>query len=95
MANHVTSDRGETVIAVGAPGSIERVKVEWPALIEKVAQLYEASADLPGRGLNQATEMIQSAGVDVGSLTMLSILEVAGYRQQKADEIVRLIRRAK
>jgi hypothetical protein len=34
MVNYLTNDRGETVIAVGAPGSVERARVEWPAIIE-------------------------------------------------------------
>jgi hypothetical protein len=37
MANHVTNDRGENVVAIGAPGSLERVKCERPELINHIA----------------------------------------------------------
>lgn len=35
MANHIVNDRGETVLAVGAPGSDARFEVQYPSLIEK------------------------------------------------------------
>ncbi len=38
MANHIVNDRGETVLAVGAPGSIERLKVEHPKLISELTE---------------------------------------------------------
>ena len=34
--NYITNDKGESVIAVGAPGSIARVKAKYPALIYRV-----------------------------------------------------------
>ena len=36
--NHTTNDRGETVIAVGAPGSVARIRVEHPVLLERIAR---------------------------------------------------------
>ena len=40
MVNHLVNDKGETAIAVGAPGSVERARVEWPALIEYLDNAY-------------------------------------------------------
>ena len=34
--NKTLNDKGETVIAIGAPGSPERIKIEYPNLIEKL-----------------------------------------------------------
>ena len=39
--NYVKNDKGESVIAIGAPGSIERVKVEYPGLIEDINNYLE------------------------------------------------------
>lgn len=41
MANHLINDLHQTVIAVGAPGSIERAKCEHPALIGKLCVLRD------------------------------------------------------
>jgi hypothetical protein len=35
MANHIINDLGETVLAVGAPGSRARFRVEHPSLIKQ------------------------------------------------------------
>lgn len=47
--NTVTNDKGETVLAVGAPGSLERVKVEWPALINKIKNVYLSQPTAQGQ----------------------------------------------
>lgn len=41
--NKILNDRGQLVLAVGAPGSIERAKIEYPALIDTLNTFYWAS----------------------------------------------------
>jgi hypothetical protein len=38
MANHIKNDKGESVIAVGAPGSVARMLCEFPVLIQTVRE---------------------------------------------------------
>lgn len=51
MANHITNDKGEVVIAIGMPGSDAYLECEFPALIEKMRaantkqEAYEISLD--------------------------------------------------
>lgn len=42
MSNHILNDRNQTVLAVGAPGSVERAKCEHPALIERLRKSFES-----------------------------------------------------
>lgn len=37
--NKIHNDQGEYVVAVGAPGSVERAKVEWPGLIARITAI--------------------------------------------------------
>ena len=79
--NSIKNDKGEMVTAIGAPGSIERVKVKWPALIEKLNTIYK---DALGHEyshvwfLNEAIEMIRNAGIK-SSLETSSILSATLY----------------
>jgi len=64
MANYITNDRGETVIAVGAPASRARVEVEYPVLIGEIDELYALGADyleaerlIRGRGITSEYEI--------------------------------------
>ena len=58
MANHITNDKGEDVIAVGAPASIARAKVQYPALIEEIDELYAQGGDYL-----EAVRLIRSRGI--------------------------------
>ena len=46
MANMIKNDLGETVWAVGAPGSIERIKCEYPNLIEHLNGVHLIGSDV-------------------------------------------------
>jgi len=61
--NHIINDKNESVIAIGAPGSFERVKVEFPALIEKLNNLYWACYECYGHSVDEAVEIIRTAGI--------------------------------
>ena len=37
---HIIDDYGRTVIAIGAPGSRARVRVQYPKLIERISSLH-------------------------------------------------------
>lgn len=76
MVNHITNDKGEDVIAVGAPGSFERIKAEHPKLIERLNYIYwSARADgSPGRRIDEAIKEIREAGIEDGRTTNLLLL---------------------
>lgn len=76
--NHLFNDRGQRVIAVGAPGSRERVKCEYPALIEELTALRAR-----GKGTESAIRMIRRAGAR-GMLEYESLLAEAGYTPAEA-----------
>jgi hypothetical protein len=59
MVNHVQNDKGEHVIAVGAPGSVARVKVEFPALLEAIAgdDDEDALVEIKRRGITAPLEI--------------------------------------
>lgn len=59
MVTWITNDRGESVIAVGAPGSLARVRVERPALIDRLNELCGEG----WAGYNEAIEEISRAGI--------------------------------
>jgi len=58
--NQVMNDNGEFVTAVGAPGSIARLKVERPRALALFAEEYEESGSVP--------DAFAVAGVDPSSL---------------------------
>ena len=58
MANYIQNDKGLWVVTVGAPGSIARAKIERPALIEALDELYAQ-----GYGREEAEKMIKISGV--------------------------------
>ena len=76
--NSLFNDRGVRVVAVGAPGSRERVRCEYPALI---AELQERR----GKGKTAAAALgaIRKAGVR-GITEYESLLLEAGYEPGEA-----------
>jgi hypothetical protein len=80
--NYVKNDLGENVLAVGAPGSIARVKQEYPKLISELNNLYWIAQEDYGQGIDQAVELIRNAGIK-GSLETNSILEASRYGMTK------------
>jgi|SRR5262245_4117717 len=97
--NEIKNDKGEWVVAVGAPGSVERVKVEWPTLIEAVTRTCEtveltdaASGDRARAVIEQSLGMIRAAGITSETETN-SILEVVSERRRQTTEIIRRIQR--
>ncbi len=63
--NTTIDDYGRTVTAVGASGSIERVKVEHPKLMSRLSSLYwEAMAYTPpGRYIHYAERMFEDVDI--------------------------------
>ena len=43
--NYIINDKGEHVIAIGAPGSIARAKIEHPVKIEVINESYAEGAE--------------------------------------------------
>ncbi len=80
MANYVKNDLGKEVLAIGAPGSIARVQVQYPALIARIHPM------LP----NEAFEAILAAGI-ASKLETQSLLLASGHefglREARKTEI--------
>jgi len=68
------NEKGGTVTAIGAPGSIERVKVEWPSLICKIKNVYLSQPTAQGQ---QALIGAMLAKRRIVGLDRQSILAVA------------------
>ena len=85
--NSIKNDIGEIVTAMGAPGSVERVKVEYPSLIKKLNKIYvEALAyGLYGRSIDKAIEVIRESGIK-SPLETKNILSVTLYRNPPVYE---------
>jgi hypothetical protein len=83
--NYVVNDLGKSVIAVGAPGSIMRARVERPNLLQRLnVHYWDAKAHcLPGAGIDGALELIRQAGVN-SSLETNSILAASDYSEEPA-----------
>ena len=90
--NHVVNDKGETVIAIGAPGSIERAKVQWPALIEQLNRLYSSAYESYGKAVAEVYQMNRDAGVK-GRMETDSILLASDYRNESEGSVLSLTRR--
>lgn len=74
----IKNDRCETVLAIGAPGSIERVKVQYPSLIQKIQNcrsIYKMHEQALLRDAKISDEM-----------TRQSILHVASLPDESEDE---------
>jgi hypothetical protein len=93
MANYIENDRGEMVIAVGAPGSIERAKVQWPELIRKLDSLFcfASGYELPGKSIDDAVTMISSAGVTTKA-EKLAVLNASLYVNEGPGTVAELVR---
>jgi hypothetical protein len=78
MVNSVKNDRGEFVTAIGAPGSEARVRVEYPALVEKLNKIYWQCYETYGKGQDIAIEAIREAGIK-DHLTTNSLMAVSYY----------------
>lgn len=90
--NYTVNDRGESVIAVGAPGSIERVKCERPQLIEELNKLYSESFDAYGRNVDRAIQMIRAAGI-FSYLETNSVLTASDYHKEEHGSVTSLVMR--
>lgn len=88
--NHVTNDYGKTVPAVGAPGSIERVKVERPKLIDQLNSLYFRAYESPGRAVDEAVEMVRAAGIR-SELEAMSVLKASHYGEEKPGGVTDIV----
>lgn len=80
MVTHVTNDRNESVIAIGAPGSEARARVEWPGLIDELNVLYDTSCDCPGNGWHEAIALLGARGI-TSRIEKESILRCTIYRR--------------
>jgi hypothetical protein len=87
--NHIVDDYGKTVIAVGAPGSIERAKIQYPKLIDELNALYFSAYESPGRAVDEAIEKIRAAGIS-SPLETKSILQASSYANEPKGSVTSL-----
>lgn len=73
--NYTKNDKGEDVIAIGAPGSLARAKVEFPALIEELNALPD------GTPIEEVTSRIKQADPTGGNMEQDSILQATKFYQ--------------
>lgn len=59
MANHITNDAGELVIAIGAPGSIARAEVEYPNKIAAIDEMYARGGER-----DEAIKFLKESGIN-------------------------------
>lgn len=90
MANSIKNDRGVFVCAVGAPGSIERVKLEYPDLIDRLNLLYYQSFDAYGRAVDKAIQLIRDAGIK-SELETRSLLSASAYSLEPDGSVTKLL----
>ena len=76
MANYTTNDKGDTVLAVGAPGSPIRAKDEHPQKIEDLNEFHGIGCDM-----DEAKEYLIDCGIK-SVLERRSILSNTSYKDQ-------------
>lgn len=85
--NGIINDRGESVIAVGAPNSIARAACRWPKLIDRLQSLFMQQARI-----DTAIREIREAGVTEDWET-LAILENTYFTSAACYGIVKAVSR--
>lgn len=76
--NVIVNDKGETVRAVGSPNSTMRAAIEWPALIERLRDKFNAVVDS-----TIVHEYLKSNHDIQSNYERESIIECAGILVQK------------
>lgn len=81
--NHITDDYGRDTIAVGAEGSLERVKVQYPRLIDEINALWFQAQGYReyGASVDQAIQFIRDRGIK-GRMETENILKATHYGEQ-------------
>lgn len=88
--NSIKNDLGQNVVSIGAPASIERVKIEYPKLISRLNSLYEQSYGSYGRAVDLAISMIKDAGVK-SELETASLLRASRYAEELKGSATSLV----
>ena len=88
--NYTTNDYGQRVIAVGAPGSIERAKVERPKLVELLNRLYFNAYESPGKAVDEAVEAIRAEGITDERETA-TILKASHYGEEQPGSVTDIV----
>jgi len=82
MANHLINDQCEAVVAVGAPGSIERARCEWPALIQKIKSMQTEGK----LSRNSASNLFNRRKIVLISDRVV-ILQASGFPEEQARSL--------
>jgi hypothetical protein len=90
--DHIIDDYGRTAIAVGADGSIERVKVQRPRLIERLNSLYFQAYECRGRAVDEAIQMIRADGIS-SEIETNAILMASHYGEEPDGSVTSIVMR--
>ena len=88
--NYLTDDYGRSVISVGSPASVERVKVEYPKLINNLNSLYYSAYDCAGKAVDEAVQLVRDAGI-TSKMETNSILMASCYGQEPRGSVTQLV----
>ena len=88
--NHIIDDRGVSVVSIGAPGSLARVKVQFPKLIERLNVLYFSAYECHGKAIDEAVEMIRDSGV-ISGMETTNILLSSNYGDEPEGSVTKLV----
>ena len=67
------NDKGQSVLSIGAPGSPARVRVQYPALIERLNSVHVQEGNLA-----DCIDEIRRAGI-TDNMTTRSLIEVSRF----------------
>ena len=88
--NHIIDDRGTSVISIGAPGSLARVKVQWPRLIERLNALYFSAYESHGKAIDEAVEMIRDSGI-TSEMETTNIILSSHYKDEPIGSVTHIV----
>lgn len=88
--NYIKNDYEKHVISIGSPGSIERVKIQYPKLIEQLNSLYFESYDSGSRRVDLAVEIIRQVGI-TSDLETSSILKASKYGEEVSGSVTDMV----
>lgn len=79
--NVIENDYGKMDIAIGAPGSRERLLIERPSLIERLNRLYDSD----NHSVDEAVKLIRDSRIS-SSMEITTVLSLSRYGEVFLDE---------
>ena len=93
--DHILNDRGETVLAVGKPGSVERAQCERPEFLKRLmdyrneqAAKGSATPKLDEEATVYVAQSLHEQGI-VAEDEAISLLSAAGFQKDVEGDVLR------